>query len=102
LAPINNSNGDGFYLVDWIDVVGATSYELQEDDSSDFKSAVTVYTGSSTQFAVGDRSVGTWHYRVRAHNGAGYGPWSESEWVEVLFELRTYLPLVQRDAEGGP
>jgi hypothetical protein len=100
--PSNNTNGARDYPIDWSEVTGATSYELQEDDNSSFASAVTVYTGSSTEFGVTGQPLGTWHYRVRAHNEAGYSLWSDPQSVEVLWEWSIRLPLVIRGSDGSP
>ncbi|MBN1260260.1 MAG: peptidase S8 [Anaerolineae bacterium] len=84
LAVIGNPDGDGDFLVDWNDVSGATSYELQEDDNAGFSSPQTVYAGAASQFSVAGQPVGAWHFRVRASNGSGDSEWSNSRTVNVL------------------
>lgn len=92
LDPIDNPDGDGHYLVSWNDVAGATFYTLEEDDNPDFASPTTRYTGPSSQYPIRSQPTGTWHYRVRANNAAGAGPWSEGRSVTILSRL--FLPLV--------
>lgn len=83
LAPINNADGDGFYLVNWNDVPYATSYVLQEADSSLF-SDPTLYEGlSASQLSVTGRAGGRWYYRVRARNSYGESPWSGTQMTVV-------------------
>ena len=102
LSPIDNPNSSAYYLIDWSDAAGATSYELQEDENPDFESPVTVYTGSSTQLRVSEQPLGTWHYRVRAYNNVGHSLWSGTESVLVLLEWRLCMPVVLRGYAGGP
>jgi hypothetical protein len=92
ISPISNPDGNGDYLVDWSDVVGATGYELQEDDDITFTTPSTRYTGSASQFSITIQAVGTWYYRVRASNSGGPSPWSNTESVVVI--KRIFLPLV--------
>ena len=95
LAPIDNPDGDGQYVADWSDVVGASSYSLQEDDGAAFDSPVTRYSGPSSQYPLRNQPEGTWYYRVRASNMVGAGPWSNIESVTVWGEKRqVFLPLV--------
>ena len=83
LYPISNPDGDGAYPVDWSDVIGATKYRLEEDDSAEFSSPIVRYLGYSTQYQVTGRLPGVRYYRVRTSNAAGYSPWSNTEWVAV-------------------
>jgi len=78
LEPIDNADGNAEYLVNWADVAGATDYVLEEDDDLDFGSAVIRYEGPESQFEVAQQELGTWHYRVRAHNPAADSGWSNT------------------------
>jgi hypothetical protein len=106
LPTISNPDGDSAYLVDWSDVTGATSYELQEDDNDDFTSPTVRYVGLDSQYQVYGQSAGLWYYRVRVTNAAGEGPWSSIEPVEVkypvVFPYRIYLPVLLNSAAGSP
>jgi hypothetical protein len=83
LNAIANSDEDSDYTVTWLDVTGAVSYTLEEDDNADFTSPTTIYTGEGSQHAVSDQSEGTWYYRVRASSTAGDSNWSNVESVVV-------------------
>ena len=102
LLPISNPDGNGVYLVDWTDVPGATGYELEEDDNAGFDSPVGRYLGTDTEFQVTGQQAGLWHYRVRAFNAGGFGPWSAPQTVEVLPYWRVYLPVSLRGFAPGP
>jgi hypothetical protein len=84
LSAISNPDLNGDYLVDWNDVATATSYELQEDDNASFTTPSTRYIGSASQYAITGQPVGTWYYRVRASNGTGPSPWSNTQSVAVV------------------
>lgn len=100
LEAISNPDGNGDYLVDWNDVSGAAGYELEEDDNINFDSPVSRYQGTNTQLEVMGQAVGSWYYRVRAFNAAGYGGWSQPRAVTVLaVRYRVYLAVVMR---GSP
>ena len=74
LLPISNPDGNGDYLVDWNTSIGATSYELQEDDNSGFTSPTVRYTGSNSAYQINGQQGGTWYYRVRASNAGRQRP----------------------------
>ena len=95
LFPIGNSDGDGSYLIDWSEVTGAITYTLEEDSTSGFLLPTVRYSGPASQFEVTGQRVGTWHYRVRAGNAMGDGPWSDT--ASVAVGVRMYLPIVRRD-----
>ncbi len=61
----------------------ATKYRLEEDDNPAFSSPIVRYLGYSTQYQVTGRQPGRLYYRVRTSNAAGYGLWSNTEWVVV-------------------
>jgi hypothetical protein len=99
LAPIDNPDGNGDYLVAWGTVVGALTYTLQEAGDPDFSSPVVRYEGTQTQFQVTLQPSGTWYYRVRASSADGESDWSDSQAVVVLpwEAVCLYLPLVVRN-----
>jgi hypothetical protein len=98
LAAISNPDGNGDYLVDWSDVTGAISYELQEDDNLAFTSPTQRYVGTNSQYQIIGQQLGTWYYRVRAINAGGTSPWSNTEPVVITVVppsiIYIYLPLV--------
>ena len=88
-TPILISPGDGAYSNDntptftWDSVTGATDYQLQYSQASDFTGATTVTQSglTATSFTVPDSSPladAVWYWHVRAHNSAGYGSYSSS------------------------
>ncbi len=76
LKPIDNSDRDGDYRVEWWPALRANSYVLEVDDNPQFSSPETVYQGSGTSKQFYDLSPGTRYYRVRGVNSYGAGPWS--------------------------
>jgi hypothetical protein len=54
----------------WDPVPGASGYEIQEDVNPGFSSPTTVYQGAATSMTLGGKPNGTYHYRVRAWQGA--------------------------------
>ncbi len=100
LYPIANSDGDGTYLVDWSDAIGATAYELQEDDNVAFTSPTVRYAGANSQYQVSGQQGGTWYYRVQAGNAGGNSPWSNTESVGVIPAAPVLLPISNPDGNG--
>jgi len=104
LNPIDNADGDGDYLVDWSEVVSATSYALEESRDPYFSDPAVVYTGTATQTLVVNQPGGTWRYRVRALGPAGKSPWSNQPSVVVISYV--FLPLISKNytppLSGGP
>ena len=84
LLAIENSEKDGSYLVDWTDIDGATTYELQEDDNPSFSSPSQRYSGAETQLQVDEQPTGVWYYRVRARVNGQFGGWSSVQTTSVL------------------
>ncbi|MHC4780007.1 MAG: hypothetical protein ACYTFG_15655, partial [Planctomycetota bacterium] len=68
----------GQYNVSWGSSLGATNYELQEFTSAGIASPYRIYYGPGTSFTVTGKTSGTYYYRVRAANGAGFGGWNFS------------------------
>ena len=95
LFPIANPGEDGDYLVDWSEVTGALTYTLEEDSASGFPLPTVRYSGPASQMLVTGQPTGTWYYRVRAFAAPGFGPWSDTESVQV--GIGTYLPIMFRD-----
>jgi hypothetical protein len=100
LAPIDNADGDGEYLVQWDDVVGVVGYELQEDDNPDFTSPALRYNGTNTEYQVRARPTGRWYYRVRANNAGGDGAWSNVESAGVLPATPELAPISNPELDG--
>jgi hypothetical protein len=73
-VPVMSATGN--YTVSWSTVTGASAYDLEEDTTPSFTSAVQVYTGASTQFGVSGKANGVYYYRVRARNSAGTSGWT--------------------------
>ncbi len=78
IEPVDNADGNAEYLVNWNEVTGATGYILEEDDDPGFGSAVVRYEGANSQYQAAQQELGTWHYRVRAHNPAADSGWSNT------------------------
>jgi len=98
LYSIDNSDGDGQYLVNWSSVSGATSYTLEESLGPYFDDPMTYYPGPATQFNVSGKSGGTWYYRVRALGSGGSSPWSDAQSANVTAWV--YLPFVVDNFSG--
>ena len=80
LSPASNERVAQPINFDWSDVSGATSYELQIDDSSNFTAPLTLsQTVSVSQATVTGLPAERLFWRVRAFNSAGVaGPFSAS------------------------
>jgi len=75
LAPIDNADGDGNYLVYWSPSYNADNYELQEKwADGDWFAA---YRGFTRQVELRNRPAGAYQYRVRAENSWGPSAWSD-------------------------
>ncbi len=83
LKPIDNSDRDDDYRVEWLPALRASSYVLEVDDNPQFSSPETAYQGSSTSKQFYSLSPGTRYYRVRGVNSYGAGPWSAPMSVQV-------------------
>jgi uncharacterized repeat protein (TIGR01451 family) len=86
LEPIDNADGDGSYPVRWDGVDGARTYVLTEARGDACGEPVTVYTGPATSYGAQGRGAGRLCYYVRASNECGQSAWSDSRWVDVLWE----------------
>ena len=80
LSPASNAKVAQPINFDWSDVNGATSYELQIDDSSNFTAPLTLSQKVSvSQATVTGLAAQRFFWRVRAFNSAGVaGPFSAS------------------------
>lgn len=84
LAPISNPDGDGNYIVSWSEVIGATSYQLEEDDNAEFASPTSLCIGTEKQCEITNQPGGTWFYRVFASISGEDTPWSNTESTKVF------------------
>lgn len=83
----------GHFRIRWSEPEPGLCYELQESTTADFAIAVTLQQGPLTLFNAIGKPRGTWHYRVRAHDGQQVSPWSHRLQVRIGhsdFELHTY------------
>ncbi len=90
LNAINNSDGDGNYLVSWTAADLASTYELQEATNSAFTGATVVDSGTATSWSASGKAGGTYYYRVRGYNTYGYGAWSNVQSVRVAPPTQLY------------
>ena len=94
ISPANNSFGVSLTpLLDWADVSGATSYELQVAADSLFTSPVINLTGlASSQYTVTTplTNCTVYYWRVRANNGLP-GPWSTIWHFKTIMATPTLL-----------
>jgi len=86
LRPIDNTDGDGSYPVRWDGVDVARTYVLTEARGDACSEPVTVYTGPATSYGIDGRGAGRLCYYVQASNDCGQSAWSDSQWVDVLWE----------------
>jgi len=84
LNPIYNSDGDGYYTVDWEPAYLAETYVLQEDDNAAFSSPTQRYDDSGTYWSATGKGPGTYYYRVKARNTWGDSGWSVVRQVTVV------------------
>lgn len=83
----------GNYRIRWSEPEAGLCYELQESTTADFAIAVTLQKGPLTLFNAIGKPRGTWHHRVRAHDGQRVSPWSHRLQVRIGhsdFELRAF------------
>ncbi|MCU0522679.1 MAG: S8 family serine peptidase, partial [Anaerolineae bacterium] len=104
LSPIDNPDFDGTYWVDWSDLLYATSYTLEEADTSQFTSPTIRFSGSTSTALVTGRPRGLYYYRVRGeHAGAGIvSPWSNIVSVQAGPSAPVLLPIVNDGANDYP
>jgi len=84
-APNYSLSGGGakhYVYLNWLDVAGATSYDLEETNAND--GTFIVYTGPSTTFSeLTDITGDSIQYRLRACNSAGCSGWSDYRTVSL-------------------
>lgn len=88
-APDANGN----FRIRWSEPEPDLCFELQESTTADFAIAVTLQQGPLSLFNAIGKPRGTWHYRVRAHDGQRVSPWSHRLQVRSGhsdFELRSF------------
>jgi len=98
LKPIDNSDRDDAFLVEWLAALRATSYELQQDDNAEFSSPDPVYRGSSTSFSCSTQPPATHLFRVRGINDVSEGVWSQVRGVFVPAPWGIWV--IQNDTGG--
>jgi len=81
---LQDTSHTGGYIVRWTRTTGATSYELQEDETSLFSSPSAAYSGSDTSIAISKFHVATFYYRIRAVNGTVTSGWSATRAIAVV------------------
>jgi hypothetical protein len=65
--------------LDWSDVAGAASYEIQISSANDFSKPGVDQTVTASQFATSTLSSSNWYWRVRAKDASGNpGAWSSA------------------------
>jgi hypothetical protein len=101
LFPINNPDADGNYPVDWSDVFGASSFQLEEADNSAFNSPTLRYDDDESRYHINSQPGGIWYYRVRAGNAGEYSPWSNTKMVKVPPEPPTLNQVINPDGDGN-
>lgn len=99
LKPIDNSDRDDEYRVEWWPALRASSYVLEVDDNPQFWSPDTAYQGGSTSQQFYNLSPGTRYYRVRGVNSYGAGPWSAPRSVNVPTPWGIWV--IQNDTGGS-
>jgi thermitase len=98
LLPIDNTDADDEYLVDWSDVISATSYILEESPNQYFDHPTEIYSDTMSEFTVTHQVSGLWHYRVRAVGAPADSPWSNERevlvphWLNLPIMFRGYSP----------
>lgn len=76
------SSATGSYALVWTEIPLATGYELQEHAGSG--AWATIQFDPATSAQIGNRSSGSWSYRVRACNVNGCSSWSATGLVSVV------------------
>jgi len=82
LQPVNNGGSYQFQL-QWNAIQNAQGYKLQQSTCSDFSTAQTIYSGTSTTYTATVTSTGIYYYRVMAYSGTIFGPVSNTVTVNV-------------------
>jgi PKD repeat protein len=86
ISPIDNSDGDGDYIVEWSSIERADSYNLEESTKSNFSDAEVSYQGSESSYIIKDKSSGIYYYRVSVCDSCDCSDWSTV--VQVIVHPR--------------
>ncbi len=79
ITPENNAGNIDYdsFLIDWDAITGATSYQYQISETSDFESLIKNGNTSLTDRTITNLQANTIYYwRVRGENANGYSDWS--------------------------
>jgi hypothetical protein len=76
-------SNDGTFVVLWDPASAADKFTLEESATGDFLDAETIYSGTTTTFAIYGRNPGVYFYRVRAFVGDQSSDWSNTDVVRV-------------------
>ncbi|MHC5079188.1 MAG: fibronectin type III domain-containing protein [Planctomycetota bacterium] len=69
----------GHFMVFWPAVSGAWGYDLEVDTDAGFVNPQAIYSGALPAYSVRIKTDGTYHFRVRAQNGAGTSLWTTGD-----------------------
>ncbi|MCP4566854.1 MAG: T9SS type A sorting domain-containing protein [FCB group bacterium] len=86
--------------IDWTDVIGTDSYELEVDNSPGFNTVDRRLSAVISEKTVSpDLAIGVWYWRVRAHYISGWSDWS----VATVFRIcnTPSLPVLVRPVNGS-
>jgi FG-GAP repeat protein len=73
------------------DLSGIKEYEYSLDDDSDFSSTIANERITETSLAVSDLALGTYYWKVRAHDNSGnISDWSETKSFNVIPENNSF------------
>jgi len=101
VSPPNGATGVSTTpTLDWSDVTGATSYDVQvcrDSGCTDVAQSQTGLTASQWTVSPALNNGTTYYWRARAVNSCGAGPWSET-WS---FTTHVMLTVVKNVARGG-
>lgn len=100
LNAVDNPTHGNSFPVDWSDVVGATHYELQEDEYESFYSPEIAYAGANSSAQMVDHPGGTWYFRVRVATDGGTSTWSNVESIDIVPLAPTIRPIRNTEGDG--
>jgi subtilisin family serine protease len=104
LAPIHNTDLDGNYLLDWLDVTDASAlsiqYEVEVDDNPAFSSPSLLSVMSTSQYNVTNQPGGVWYYRVRSTDGERYSIYGNTQHVNLPPQPPSLSPISNPDNDG--
>jgi hypothetical protein len=87
-------------LLDWSDISGATQYQVQVDNNSDFGSPnIDFSTSGSLYSASGLSQQTTYYWRVRTNDNCGWSSWSP---VRNFTTVDTTIPLAVANLTAVP